>query len=187
MGAPRIWWLWCPQTDVLTTWWSWLICVSWVRVAFLPSCLFFQPLSGFPMNTVISDIVLTQASFYCLQPRIWVMQPNTQEIRPKLLFFTWVTATASGLCTCCSFCLKGFVCTYSLDSLPDFLRALLESHLCRSHQGGFFSSLHRKQFPPLYSLSGPFSSFHCSSLAFTSTQDIYYYLLTSMAFKLPDS
>lgn len=92
--ASRDWWLWCPQTNVLIRRWSHRDCFSWAQLAFLGWVSF----SGLPSNNVSSDIILIQFSFCCLHLRIQLIQPYTQEIRPKLLrFFTWITATALGL------------------------------------------------------------------------------------------
>lgn len=157
---------WCPKQSVVLAYLYFL-----GSACFLP--VFQVAFSVFPINNVSSNIVLMQSSFYSLHPRIWLMQPNTQEIRPELLFFSCITPRASGFLTHCSFCLKCFVHTYSLDSLPDFLRALLESHLCRSHHG-FFSLLTPCEAASTLTLPfWPLWYFSFFSLALVSAQGIH--------------
>lgn len=106
-----LWWLWCPQADVLIRQWFHGGCFSWVQLAFLGSGLFFEPHSpALPINNVSSDIILIHSSFHFFAPK------NPTDTTPYLRNQAWATKvfhldccnSLGAFCMYCSFCLKYF-------------------------------------------------------------------------------
>lgn len=126
MVAFGVWCLWYPRTDVLTSQGSHLDSVSWIQLAFLGSCLFFEPCSlAFP--SIMWALILSESSLVSMLARKnltgTILYSRNQTKATNI--FHHVMAAASGLLLLLFLCLKCFVHTYSRDFF-----SLTSSGLC---------------------------------------------------------